>query len=215
VAVLRRLLTVIGDNVEGSSDGREDEETIVHPVADRGRGRSRRSSASWPESSRRRSCPGFAASFRWLQQATRARASLDVYVHDLGSLRDMLPESIRGDSIPCGQVLDPQPPSGRADIDPALLTVRAANLFEDWDRLLESLVELPVDDRPGGPASDRRAGRQAASARSTSASCAMGRAIDASSPALEYHELRKKGKELRYLLELFGSGCSARRRWGR
>ena len=32
----------------------------------------------------------------------------------------------------------------------------------------------------------------------------MGGAIDASSPAEAYHELRKKGKELRYLLELFG-----------
>ena len=33
----------------------------------------------------------------------------------------------------------------------------------------------------------------------------MGEAIDDSSPATDYHELRKKGKELRYLLELFGA----------
>ena len=33
----------------------------------------------------------------------------------------------------------------------------------------------------------------------------MGRAIDGASPAEDYHELRKKGKELRYLLELFGA----------
>jgi len=33
----------------------------------------------------------------------------------------------------------------------------------------------------------------------------MGRAIDSSSSPEAYHELRKKGKELRYLLELFGS----------
>ena len=32
----------------------------------------------------------------------------------------------------------------------------------------------------------------------------MGDAIDPSSPAEDYHDLRKKGKELRYLLELFG-----------
>jgi CHAD domain-containing protein len=32
----------------------------------------------------------------------------------------------------------------------------------------------------------------------------MGDAIDDASPAADYHELRKKGKELRYLLELFG-----------
>jgi CHAD domain-containing protein len=33
----------------------------------------------------------------------------------------------------------------------------------------------------------------------------MGEAIDDASPAADYHELRKKGKELRYLLELFGA----------
>ena len=33
----------------------------------------------------------------------------------------------------------------------------------------------------------------------------MGDAIGAVSPAEDYHELRKKGKELRYLLELFGA----------
>jgi CHAD domain-containing protein len=33
----------------------------------------------------------------------------------------------------------------------------------------------------------------------------MGRAIDEASPAEDYHELRKKGKELRYMLELFGA----------
>src|SRR5205807_4000394 len=33
----------------------------------------------------------------------------------------------------------------------------------------------------------------------------MGAAIDPSSPPEDYHELRKKGKELRYLLELFGA----------
>jgi len=32
---------------------------------------------------------------------------------------------------------------------------------------------------------------------------AMGTAIGPGSPAADYHELRKKGKELRYLLELF------------
>ena len=33
----------------------------------------------------------------------------------------------------------------------------------------------------------------------------MGAAIDQASPPQDYHELRKKGKELRYLLELFGA----------
>jgi CHAD domain-containing protein len=38
---------------------------------------------------------------------------------------------------------------------------------------------------------------------------AMGSAIDENSPAADLHELRKRGKELRYLLELFGGLWSA------
>jgi CHAD domain-containing protein len=34
----------------------------------------------------------------------------------------------------------------------------------------------------------------------------MGRPIRPTSPPEDYHELRKQGKELRYMLELFGSG---------
>ena len=39
----------------------------------------------------------------------------------------------------------------------------------------------------------------------------MGAAIDEASEPEAYHELRKKGKELRYLLELFGPQLFARR----
>ena len=43
------------------------------------------------------------------------------------------------------------------------------------------------------------------SARCTGRWSGWASAIDESSPAEDYHELRKKGKELRYLLELFGA----------
>ena len=80
---------------------------------------------------------------------------------------------------------------------------RTAELLDDWERLLESLVELPLDDRPDA-------------ARTISEVCgerigkvygkilSMGQAISDSSPPEAFHELRKTGKELRYLLELFG-----------
>ena len=73
----------------------------------------------------------------------------------------------------------------------------------DWDRLLEGLLERSLEDRPwaaepiGRVAGWRihRAYRQVVK---------LGRRIDEASPAEDYHELRKKGKELRYMLELFG-----------
>jgi CHAD domain-containing protein len=84
----------------------------------------------------------------------------------------------------------------------ALRSRRAGELRADWEALLESLVEMSLADRPdaarpiGVVAGERiqRVYRRIVG---------MGRAIDRSSPAEDYHELRKKGKELRYLLELF------------
>jgi len=200
VAVLRRLLTVIGDNVEGSISGEDDEHLHQLRIAvRRSRTVQRQLAGVFPPSE----LPGFRSEFRWLQQTTGPARDLDVYVHDLGSLRDMLPESIRGDLDPLRPVLVHSRQAARADMTRALLTVRAADLFEDWDRLLESLVELPVVDRP---AACRPIGEMAGERirKVYKRIVRMGGAIDASSPALEYHELRKKGKELRYLLELFG-----------
>jgi CHAD domain-containing protein len=110
----------------------------------------------------------------------------------------------------------------RAELDPLLavlrgrrLTARQAmvrelrderceRLLADWGALLEELVSRGTDDRPDATVTIgelaarriRRVYRQMVK---------MGRAIDADSPPEDYHELRKKGKELRYLLELFGA----------
>jgi CHAD domain-containing protein len=200
VAVLRRLLTVVLDNVEGSISGEDDEYLHQLRIAvRRSRTVQRQLAGVFPPSE----LPGFRSEFRWLQQATGPARDLDVYVHDLGSLRDMLPESIRDDLEPLRPVLVHSRLAARADMSRALTTVRAANLFEDWDRLLETLVELSVDDRPDAchPIGEL-AGKRIRKVYKRI--MRMGRAIDASSPAQDYHELRKKGKELRYLLELFG-----------
>ena len=147
--------------------------------------------------------PGFRAEFRWLQQATGPARDLDVYLEELDSLREMLPESRRGDLDPLVPVLAHSRLAARADMTRALRSVRAANLFEDWDRLLETLVELPLEDRPDaerplGAVSGKRVHKV------YKRIVRMGRAIDEGSPPEAYHELRKKAKELRYLLELFG-----------
>jgi CHAD domain-containing protein len=200
VAVLRRLLAVIADNLEGAVGGGDDEYLHQLRIAvRRSRTVQRQLAGVFPPLE----LAGFRSEFRWLQRTTGDARDLDVYVHDLGSLRDMLPEAMRPDLAPLRPVLIHGRLAARAEMARALMSVRATNLFEDWERLLETLVELPLDDRPLA----RRPIGELAGERIRKVYrriLRMGRAIDSSSAAGDYHELRKKGKELRYLLELFG-----------
>jgi CHAD domain-containing protein len=200
VAVLRRLLDVVGENIEGAISGEDSEHLHQLRIAvRRSRTVQRQLKAVFPPAE----LPGFRAEFRWLQQATGPARDLDVYLEDLESLREMLPEAMRGDLDPLVPVLAHSRLVARAEMTRALRSVRTANLFADWDRLLESMVEGSHHDRP---AANRPIGTVAGKRirKVYKRIVAMGRAIERSSPAEDYHELRKKGKELRYLLELFG-----------
>jgi len=200
VAVLRRLLGVIGENMEGTISGEDPEHLHQLRIAVR---RSRTVQRQFKNVFPPAELPGFRAEFRWLQQATGPARDLDVYLEDLESLRAMLPEAMRGDLDPLVPVLAHSRLSARADMTRALRSVRTANLFEDWERLLESMVERSPHDRPAAAKPiGAVAGRRIRKVYKRIVT--MGRAIERSSPAEDYHELRKKGKELRYLVELFG-----------
>jgi CHAD domain-containing protein len=198
-AVLRELLTVIGENMEGAISGEDPEHLHQLRIAVR---RSRTVQRQFKDAFPPRELPGYRSEFRWLQQATGAARDLDVYLEDLDALRGLLPDEMRPDLDPLVPVLAHSRLAARADMTRSLRSTRAANLFEDWDRLLESLVERPTTDRP---AAARPVGKIAGKRirKVYKRIVRMGRTIDDSSPAHDYHELRKKGKELRYLLELF------------
>ena len=200
VAVLRRLLAVIADNVDGAIAGEDDEYLHQLRIAvRRSRTVQRQLAGVFPPEE----LPGFRSDFRWLQQATGPARDLDVYITEFGSLTELLPERLRPDLDPLRPVLLHSRMTARADMERALRSARTTQLLEDWDRLLESLVELQLEDRPGAAESIGHA----AGARIRKVYkriVAMGRGIDPASPAEAYHELRKKAKELRYLLELFG-----------
>ncbi len=199
-AVLRRLLTVIADNVPGAIQGEDGEYLHQLRIAvRRSRTVQRQLAAVFPQWE----LPGYRSEFRWLQRATGDARDLDVYIDELDSLRDLLPDAIRDDLDPLRPVLTHGRLAARADMGRALLSPRIRDLFQDWERLLETLVELPVHDRP---AAGRPIGELAGVRirKVYDRILRMGNAIDDGSPAADYHELRKKGKELRYLLELFG-----------
>jgi inorganic triphosphatase YgiF len=81
VAVLRRLLAVIRDNVDGAIEGSDDEYLHQLRIAvRRSRTVQRQLAGVFPHED----LPGFRSDFRWLQQATGPARDLDVYVTDFG-----------------------------------------------------------------------------------------------------------------------------------
>ena len=84
----------------------------------------------------------------------------------------------------------------------ALKSGRTKELLERWSEFLDDLPDMPDEDRPDAhrPIAELASERiQRVYRRMVK----MGSAIDDESPPEALHELRKKGKELRYLLEFF------------
>jgi CHAD domain-containing protein len=198
-AVLARLQEVITDNLEGAIADSDDEYLHQLRIAVR---RSRTVQRQFAGVFPAIELPGFRSEFRWLQLATGEARDLDVYVADLDLLRDMLPADQREDLEPLRPVLVARRQAARTEMARALRSTRTVHLLDDWGRLVQTLVELPRDDRPDAESPiGALAGRRIR--RVYGRIVKMGSAIDASSPPQDYHDLRKKGKELRYLLELF------------
>ena len=144
------------------------------------------------------------ASFKWLQDQTSATRDLDVYLQDFEELRERAPATVRADLDPIEPLLRQRRERARADMERALSSERARILRAEWAEILQVLV---LEDEHARPDASRPIGKLAAQRirRVHRKMVAMGRAISPGSPPQEYHELRKKGKELRYLLELFGT----------
>jgi CHAD domain-containing protein len=148
--------------------------------------------------------PGLRGDFRWLQRATGEARDLDVDVEEFTQLSERVPPRLRPALEPLRVTLEIRRGVARERLAATLGSTRLQELIADWERLLESLVELPVDDRP----SARRSIGGLVGERSLTVYgqiLAMGEAIGPEDPADSYHAVRKKGKELRYLLELFGA----------
>jgi CHAD domain-containing protein len=81
---------------------------------------------------------------------------------------------------------------------------RLEALLEGWSTLLDRLASLPAEDRPAAPVPIASVAGQRI-VKVYRRMVKEGRAIDPHGPSGPFHELRKRGKELRYLLELFGA----------
>jgi CHAD domain-containing protein len=199
--VLRALLEVIEANLDGTL--RDIDVEFLHDLrvsVRRTRAVLRELKHVFPPSE----LAGFASEFRWLQRATGEARDLDVYVLEFDALRALAPEPMRPDLEPLAGALRRRRTEAHRQMGDALGSRRAINLLANWGSFLEELVERPETDRPAARTTiGELAGGQIAKVYRRM--LGRGGAIDASSPPDAYHSLRKQGKELRYLLELFGA----------
>ena len=146
----------------------------------------------------------FRAEFRRLQQITGDVRDLDVYVLDFDDFRAALPETASADLDPLLLVLRRRRAAAHRAMTRALRSERTTSLLDDWGLFLS---EIAAESPAAGPDAARTIAEVAGGriGKVYRGMVRMGSAITAESPAEEYHELRKKGKELRYLLELFGA----------
>jgi CHAD domain-containing protein len=144
----------------------------------------------------------FRAEFRWLQGVTGPSRDLDVYVLEFDEFSATLPEQRRPELGPLRELLVERRVRERRRMVRALRSERTRRLLTDW-RLFVTGLEEP--GAAAGPAAEYPVG-QIASARIAKVYRRIvkaGKRIDDSSQPQALHELRKQGKELRYLLEFF------------
>jgi CHAD domain-containing protein len=198
--VLRGMLEVIEANLEGTIADLDTE--FLHDLrvsVRRSRSVQRELKRAFPPDE----LAHYRAEFRWLQQVTGDVRDLDVHILEFDDMRALVPEAMRDDLDPLLRVLRARRTAARRTMVRALRSKRTTTLLSGWGSFLDGLEALPVDERPDAtrPIGEVSGERIRKVYRRM---LRMGDAIDESSPAAAYHELRKKGKELRYLLELFG-----------
>jgi CHAD domain-containing protein len=199
--VLRALLDVIEANAEGTIADTDSEFLHDYRVSvRRTRSVQRELKRVFPPDDLRI----FRDEFRWLQRVTGDSRDLDVYVLEFNSMRALVPETMSPDLEPLLELLRGRRLAARREMVSVLRSERVALLLARWSDFLDRLEQLDPADRPDA---DRPIGEVAGAriAKVYRRMVEMGSAIDDASPAEDYHELRKRGKELRYLLELFGT----------
>lgn len=143
----------------------------------------------------------FRREFKWLGDITTPTRDLDVYLLTFPDFQASASASA-ADLAPLHALLLREQRRTHAELARALRSKRYGRLIEEWERLIdvEAATEGwgPAAGTPIGVLADdriRKVGRRV---------FRSGSAITADSPAEGLHDLRKRCKELRYLLEFFG-----------
>lgn len=138
----------------------------------------------------------------WVQAVTGPTRDLDVQLLDWDHLLAEVPASRHAALTPVRTLLDRHRAAALRALRRDLRSAAYRDAWRSYRTFLGSGLG-PARDRPDAkrPIAEV-AGRRIRKVYARMVD--MGSAIDAASPAAELHDLRKRGKELRYLLELFG-----------
>jgi CHAD domain-containing protein len=200
-AVLSRLADIAEENLRGTLEDLDTEFLHDLRVSVR-RARSVLRALRWvhPPAERAR----LRAELRWVQELTGPVRDLDVQLLGWGELTAALPAERAADLAPLYALLSRRRAAALRALRRGLRSPRFAESLVEW----RALAAAARDARPAadGPRSGLPI-EAVAGDRIRSVYRQMvrdGRRIDDESPAEALHALRKRGKELRYLLELFG-----------
>jgi CHAD domain-containing protein len=143
----------------------------------------------------------FASEFRWLGDLTTPVRDLDVQLEELPSMAAGLVAAGPADLEPFRVYLVRRRAAERRALNRGLRSDRFATVLGEWRKALT--VPRAGRRRPAGPrAADLAADR---TGRAYDKVIKVGAAITDDSPAESLHTLRKRCKELRYVLEFFAS----------
>jgi len=196
--LLLRQLDAIAAHREGAGAGEESEHLHDLRVAVR---RSRTLLGQFKTVLPQPSLRQLRKDFSWLAEITGPTRDLDVHLQELPGYRELLPEARRDDLEPLHAYLLRRRQREQRQLARRLAGKRFQRLTEGWRRWLQA----PPDGDPAGAdagtpilqLADRRIGESFARV------IARGEALGAASPDQDFHELRKRCKKLRYLLEFF------------
>lgn len=144
----------------------------------------------------------FEPEFKWLGDLTTPVRDLDVYLLGLDGMAARLASADPRDLKPFRSFLVRHRAVERRRLVSGLRSRRFEQLMQEWPSALARVTA----DADGGPAIATLARRQVE--RAFRRVVQRGERISAKSPSEEVHDLRKRCKELRYLLEVFQPVCA-------
>ena len=152
--------------------------------------------------------PRYAPEFRWLGQLTTPLRDLDVHLLGFAEAAANLVTASPADLAPLHETLIRYRAAERRRLARGLRSARFTSLASQWRAALEESAApsrramLGRGGRTQIPVGDLAAARIGRAHRRLTRT---GRAITAASPEEDLHLVRKRGKELRYLLEFFAA----------
>ena len=143
----------------------------------------------------------FQPEFKWLGDLTTPVRDLDVYLLELDNMAARLASADPHDLDPFRTFLVRHRAAERRRLVRGLRSRRFEQLMSEWRSALAQAA-----DADGGPTVAMLARQRVERAYRNAARC--GKRINADSPSEDVHALRKRCKELRYLLEVFRPLCA-------